>query len=79
MLDLITSVTRVTNETSENALTPNQLKFWFEDVIPEIFDANKEIQNSSIKAVEAVLPFLRLSSYQEHPNWPALETHITNE
>lgn len=79
MLDLITSVTLVTNETTENILFPNQLRFWFQDVIPMMFDFNKEIQNSAIKAVEAVLPFFRLSSYQQHANWPAVEQSITNE
>lgn len=79
MLDSITRVTLVTNETLENSLTPNQLRFWFSDVIPMIFDKNKEIQNSAIKAVEAVLPFFQLSAHQEHPNWPALEQCITNE
>lgn len=79
MLELITSVTLVTNETSENSLSSSQLRFWFQDVIPMIFDKNKEIQNSAIKALEAVLPFFQLSSYQEHPNWPELEKNITNE
>lgn len=79
MLELITSVTLVTNETSENSLSSSQLRFWFQDVIPMIFDKNKETQNSAIKALEAVLPFFQLSSYQEHPNWPELEKNITNE
>lgn len=79
MLELITSVTRVTHETTENSLTPNQLRFWFQDLIPKMFDSNKEVQNSAIKAVEAVLPFFHLSSYQEHQNWPAVEQYITNE
>lgn len=78
MLDSITSVTLVANESEENSLTSDQLKFWFEDVIPTIFDINSGVHNSAIRAVETVLPFFQLSSYQEHPNWPALETHITN-
>ncbi len=79
MLDQIAKVTQVINETPENALSPNQLSFWFEDVMPMIFDNQREIQNSALKAVEAVLPFMRLSAYQEHPNWSHLEKLITNE
>lgn len=79
MLDLITSVTQVTHEKPENALTPSQVKFWFENVIPLIFDKNSDIQKSATTAVEAALPFIRLTSFQEHPNWPALEERIIKE
>lgn len=79
MLDLLTKATSVVNATPENALTSDQLIFWFEDVIPTIFDQNKEIQNIAIRAVETALPFFQLSSYQDHPNWPALEKLITTK
>ncbi|KAJ6648597.1 Telomere-associated protein RIF1 [Pseudolycoriella hygida] len=79
MLELITSVTRVTNETTENALTASELTFWFEDIIPLIFDQKKDIQQSAMKALEAVLPFIKLSPYQEHHMWPGLEQRITTE
>ncbi|XP_037032143.1 telomere-associated protein RIF1 isoform X2 [Bradysia coprophila] len=78
-LDVITSVTQVTHRTPENALTSNQLKFWFQNVIPLIFEENNETQKSAIRAIEAVLPFIRLSSHQDHPDWIALEKRITTE
>ncbi|KAG4072659.1 hypothetical protein HA402_004748 [Bradysia odoriphaga] len=78
-LDVITSVTQVTHKTPDNALTSNQLKFWFQNVIPLIFEENKETQKSAVRAVEAVLPFIRLSSHQDHPDWDALEKCIITE
>lgn len=78
-LDIITNVTHITNATPENALPEKTLKFWFQDVFPLMFDANQGIQNSAIEALEAVIPFLRYSSYQEHPDWPELQKHIINE
>lgn len=76
---MLTQTTKSTEQTTENKLKFKELKLWYQDVIPLIFDADKEIQINALSAVEKVLPFFKLSEYQKHENWPAVEHRIKYE
>lgn len=62
--------------TPENALSPQKLSLWFDHVIPLEFDADTDIQDNAINAVEKVIPILMVSKHQSHPDWPKHRNHI---
>lgn len=62
--------------TPENALSPQKLSLWFEHVLPSEFDADADIQQNAINAVEMVMPLLMVSKHQSHPDWPKHRNNV---
>lgn len=62
--------------TPENALSPQKLSLWFDHVLPLEFDADADIQQNAINAVEMVIPLLMVSKHQSHPDWPKYRNNV---
>lgn len=56
-----------------------KLSLWFEHVMPLEFDADADIQQNAINAVEQVMPLLMVSKHQSHPEWGKHRNNIINK
>lgn len=59
-----------------NALSTKKLSLWFDHVMPLELDADADIQQNAINAVEQVMPLLMVSKHQSHPEWTRHRNNI---
>lgn len=59
--------------TQEHALKEPQLKFWYHDALPLIFDTDETIRNATQKAFDRIIPFILISNYLELSDWPRVK------
>lgn len=69
----LTNVTK-THETPAK-LNENRIKFWFQ-AMPLLFHSDKNIQNATVDAFNAIVPHLYVSKIDNHLDWPATKSLI---
>lgn len=60
-------------------ITAEKLDFWFKNIVPLLMDDDFNIQTECIKTLEALIPILKNSRYETHPNWTEFKYKITND
>lgn len=76
MLDLLTKITK-TYESTHNGeiINEDRLNVWFK-ILPLLFDVDKKVQNATIIAFDAMVPYFFTCDIQNHPNWPTTKTEF---
>lgn len=76
VLELLNRLLSAIKPSDTNILKPAQLTFWYLNVLPLIFDENDTIRNIALATVEKIVPFVLISNYQVHAEWPHIKTVI---
>jgi hypothetical protein len=66
-------------ENIDESLHTQCIKFWFEDILPLMFDAEDEIRDAAIDAVSAFVPQLKFTKYQTMTIWNGTKTAIVDK
>ncbi|XP_055859445.1 telomere-associated protein RIF1 [Episyrphus balteatus] len=74
MLDLLARTTKTTGDKYLN--TDEFILFWTTDILPLIFDEDKDIQKSAIAAMETLLQSLDFKFLHSLPAWSAIKMKI---
>lgn len=51
------------------AMTADEIQFWYTHILPLMFDADSDIQANAIDAVKHAIPLLLASKHHSHPEW----------
>lgn len=66
-------------DASATNLDEPRLRLYFIHVLPLMFDADGALQLSAIATIEAMLPHMPASSYDQLPDWPAFKDAISEQ
>lgn len=80
MLELLAKVTRsIQPIDAKEFLNETRLRFWFQHVLPLLFEVEPAIQQRAIAAFEDVYPLMIVAQYESHIDWPVTKEIIAGQ